>query len=41
VRESLSHLPNWVELEDSEDEFGRTGKHIPGSGITKTLYADW
>lgn len=30
-----------IELEDTSDEFGKMGKHLPGSGIAKTLYEDW
>lgn len=30
----------WIELEDTADEFGRSEKRFPGSGIFKTLYGD-
>lgn len=40
-KDSSSINKDWIELEDTPDEFGRVGKHLPGSGLAKTLYTDW
>lgn len=41
IKDELSLLKGFVELEDTADDFGRVEKRMPGSGITKTLFQDW